>query len=287
MKLVTVYMPTKNRLSLLKRSVASVLAQTHKNIELIIVDDGSSDGTHEYLRQLANENSNVRFFSNGESEGACVARNRAIVAARGEFVTGLDDDDEFTEDRIEKMLDAYDDKYSFLTSSHWYDYGKRRTLSGGEQIEISFSDQLFQNYASNQILVKKQRIIDAGLFDVDFPTCQDWEMWTRLIKMYGTALKIASPTYIIHAGHEEPRITLSSNRIKGFELFFQKYSRYMTDEHLVTFKLKLIEIKKEKLSFSTGIRYITLKNYKIVVKLWLISYLPILQRIKKRFMSGK
>jgi glycosyltransferase involved in cell wall biosynthesis len=287
MKLVTVYIPTKNRLSLLKRSVYSVLAQTHKNIELIIVDDGSSDGTLEYLHQLANENSNVRFFANEKSEGACVARNRAIVAAQGEFVAGLDDDDEFTEDRIEKMLEAYDDKYSFVTSSLWWDHGKRRTLLGGEQVEISFSDQLLRNHATNQVLVKKQRIVDAGLFDVDFPACQDWEMWTRLTKIYGTALKIASPTYVVHAGHEELRITLSPNRIKGFELFFQKYSRYMTDKDLVAFKLKLIEAKKEKLSFSTGIRCITSENYQEVVKLWLISYLPILQRIKKRFMSGK
>ncbi|WP_448246080.1 glycosyltransferase [Thalassotalea agariperforans] len=287
MTLVTVYMPTKNRLPLLKRAINSVLAQTHNNIELIIVDDGSTDGTVDYLAELSVTNEKVRYFSNVISEGACAARNKAILAAKGTFVTGLDDDDEFTHDRIEKLLSAYDDEYSFVTSAQWWDHGKRRTLLGGKEQLITFNDQLNQNFATNQVLVKKQKIIDAGLFDVDFPACQDWEMWTRLTQKFGVALKIASPTYIIHAGHNEPRITFSTNRINGFELYYQRYSSYMSKANKVAFQLKLIEAKKTPLSFSLGVRLFSPHSYKKVIKLWLISYFPFLQKLKKKYMSGK
>jgi len=93
--LITVYMPTHNRLELLQRAVVSVFAQTMQNFELIIVDDASSDDTFDYLQKLAEQDSRVTVLRNEVSQGACVARNRAIELAKGKFVTGLDDDDEF------------------------------------------------------------------------------------------------------------------------------------------------------------------------------------------------
>ena len=90
--LVSVWIPTYNRLPLLKRAVESVKKQTYKNIEIFIVDNGSTDGTVEYLKQLAGENENIRFHSFAKNEGACRARNYAIQHSQGEYATGLDDD---------------------------------------------------------------------------------------------------------------------------------------------------------------------------------------------------
>jgi len=98
--LVTVYIPTYNRLELLKRAVKSVLDQDYSNIELIVVDDGSSDGTVDYLECVSQADQRVRYFVNEVNSGACVSRNKAIWAEKGEFITGLDDDDYFLNDRI-------------------------------------------------------------------------------------------------------------------------------------------------------------------------------------------
>ncbi|MCG2794063.1 MAG: glycosyltransferase [Weeksellaceae bacterium] len=89
---VTIYIPTKNRLALLKKAVDSVLRQTYTNWELIVVNDASTDGTKDYLDDLSKSNPKVKVIHHHESLGACVSRNDAIFSATGTFITGLDDD---------------------------------------------------------------------------------------------------------------------------------------------------------------------------------------------------
>ena len=102
--LVSVYIPTKNRLPLLQRAIQSVKSQTYKHIEIIVVDDGSSDGTSNYLERLQ-QAGEVNAIFQEKSVGSCAARNKAIMAAAGEFITGLDDDDFYLlPNRIEKFI---------------------------------------------------------------------------------------------------------------------------------------------------------------------------------------
>lgn len=112
--LVSIYMPTHNRLHLLKRAVASVLAQTYQYYELLIVDDGSIDGTWDYLQELSSHEPKVRIFRSAVASGACAARNVAINEAQGELITGLDDDDEFLVDRLETLVKAYTPDCAFV-----------------------------------------------------------------------------------------------------------------------------------------------------------------------------
>ncbi|WP_158650917.1 glycosyltransferase family 2 protein, partial [Acinetobacter indicus] len=119
--LVTVYIPTYNRLELLQRAVKSVQEQTYHNLEIIIVDDCSTDGTHEYLEKVSKEDKRVRYFLKEKNSGACVSRNIAIKNSKGEFITGLDDDDYFERNRIEIFLHkwfSYSEKYIALFSEY-------------------------------------------------------------------------------------------------------------------------------------------------------------------------
>lgn len=90
MKLVSAIITTHNRLSLLKRAVESALSQTYKNIEVIVVDDASTDGTPEYCNELPLR---YIYIPKEESRGGNHARNLGILAAKGEYVAFLDDDD--------------------------------------------------------------------------------------------------------------------------------------------------------------------------------------------------
>ncbi|MFD2837427.1 glycosyltransferase family 2 protein [Azotobacter vinelandii] len=94
--LVSVYIPTRNRLEKLERALRSVLGQTYANHEILVCDDASTDGTFERISRLARSERKIRYLRNPAPRGACSARNLGIFAARGEFITGLDDDDEFT-----------------------------------------------------------------------------------------------------------------------------------------------------------------------------------------------
>ena len=123
--LVTVYIPTHNRCQLLKRAVDSVLKQSYQHIELIIVDDASVDDTEYYLSELVTQHANIRFFKQKHAKGACVARNIAINDAKGELITGLDDDDEYLPERIADLVANYDEGYAFVCTGFLWHYGKK------------------------------------------------------------------------------------------------------------------------------------------------------------------
>src|SRR5688572_7692895 len=106
--LVSVYVPTRNRADQLLRAVDSVLSQSYENIELIVVDDSSTDGTADFLRQRSTIDKRLRVLQTPEPGGAPVARNLAIRAANGAFLTGLDDDDRFHEHRIATFIEYWE-----------------------------------------------------------------------------------------------------------------------------------------------------------------------------------
>ncbi len=230
--LVTVWVPTLNRQDMLKRALNSVLAQSYDNIEIFIVDNGSTDNTEAVVADYIAKYDNIRYHKFDENKGACAARNYAITHAKGSFVTGLDDDDEFLPERIKKLVNAYDERFAFVCTGYFWDYGAYRKAKIHTSLEVTLQDQLNFNQTSNQALVSKQRIIDVGLFDEDLTSCQDWDMWTRLIIKYGTALRIDGASYIVHTAHDKPRITGNiDNRLKGLEQFYSKHHKLMSVEN--------------------------------------------------------
>lgn len=229
--LVSVYMPTKNRLALLQLAIESVFSQDHSAIELLIVNDGSTDGTKAYLDALSKEHSNIIVFHNEQSIGACAARNIAIKHAKGEFVTGLDDDDLFTTVRISSLLKAYDDNYAFVCSSMWWDYGNKKRLIDNIEGEITLVQQLSYNEATTQVLVKKERVLAVGGFDESFVACQDYDLWTRLMIKYGSAYRLNEPSYIINDTATTVRMIGNPKSVQGYEQYYQKHSHLMSNNN--------------------------------------------------------
>jgi len=227
--LVTVYMPTKNRLELLKKAVNSVYMQTYPNIELIICNDGSTDNTEQYLKSLHPKGpvSLVSTFSNTESKGACHARNKAIKMASGFFVTGLDDDDQFLPNRICSLVEQYDPNFAFICSAMIWDYGQKQRVIDKKPGIFSLTSQLSYNEATTQILVEKDRIISVNGFDEDFVACQDYDLWTRLIQKYGPFKRIKDPSYIINNTETTQRMTANPSSVKGYEQFYAKHGHLM------------------------------------------------------------
>ena len=227
--LITVYIPTKNRLDLLKRAVNSVLSQTHRPIELIVVSDGSDDGTCDYVNGLI-ENISITLIHNDTSVGACAARNQAIQVAQGQFITGLDDDDIFLPHRLATFLAEWRrQQEKGVRFSCLFD---RRIVNAGDNIALwdteatVSAEQIVQsNAVGNQVFTTPQRMKDAGRFDPAMPAWQDWDMWVRLIKTGGPAYSIQANTYIMDISHEFERITKKSSEkiIRAAHLFYQKH----------------------------------------------------------------
>jgi glycosyltransferase involved in cell wall biosynthesis len=231
--LVSIYMPTHNRLHLLKRAVASVLAQTYQYYELLIVDDGSTDGTWDYLQELSSHEPKVRIFRSAVASGACAARNVAINEAQGELITGLDDDDEFLVDRLDNLVKAYTPDYAFVCHGFFWDYGAVRKAVDSTAMVIKLNDLLNYNFAGNQILTATEKLRQVGGFDPQFKACQDYDTWTRMVLMFGPAKRIAGASYIVHQSHEGPRVTAKQNKFIGYQQYFDKHSKHMSVKNKV------------------------------------------------------
>ncbi|PCI28961.1 hypothetical protein COB52_03030 [Candidatus Kaiserbacteria bacterium] len=243
---VGVYLPTKNRVDLLKKAVDSVLNQTYQNFKLLIVDDGSTDETAEYLNSI--EDPRVSFIRNDVSEKACKARNRAIRALDTELVTGLDDDDVFLPNRLEELIKAYDPKFAFVCSGYFWDYGVYKKSLFSKTKVISLSDALDLNQCSNQILVERKRLLEVGGFDPDLTALQDHDLWVRLIAKYGSAFRIGKELYIVNDDQELERISSVENKLKAIDVFEQKHSQIMSKRNRENFAFYRKKIAGEKIS---------------------------------------
>lgn len=210
--LISVYIPTRNRANKLQRAIDSVLRQTYKNFEVIICDDASTDETESIIKELADKNAKIRYIRNKTPEGACSARNRGIFAAKGEFITGLDDDDEFTSNRLELLINNWKDEYSFIcTNFTEVRSANKKTYYGVRNRKFTLDELLVSNEASNQVFTRTERMRAIGGFNINVKKLQDWDTWIRLCSKYGDFLRLGTSQYIMHHDHapKAPRVSSS------------------------------------------------------------------------------
>jgi glycosyltransferase involved in cell wall biosynthesis len=226
--LVSVYIPTKNRIELLKRAIDSVFNQTYKNVELIVADDGSTDGSREFLSKLA-ESGKLQLVLLPSSMGACVARNLAICASRGEFVTGLDDDDYFLPNRIHSLIEQWNSLAKCEESVAGVFDSIRILFSNGEGRVVGnaredVSALRMRNQVGSQIFAPRKHFIESGLFDPAMPCWQDWEMWLRMANRYGEFIRNASSTYVCDMNDGVDHISNKPGFMirHGYKLFLHK-----------------------------------------------------------------
>jgi glycosyltransferase involved in cell wall biosynthesis len=227
--LVTVYIPTRNRPDLLRRAIDSVLAQDHAALELIVVDDGSTDETPELLRACAAADRRVTFLRNDQPVGAPKSRNRAILGAKGDFVTGLDDDDYFAPTRLGSFLRAWQRLADRGTKpAGLYSQGIILTPQGTSTTARpptqDYRQLLVQNALGNQLFAPRAHYIEAGLFDESLPAWQDLDLFIRILRRFGTAHLVDEPTYYHDESHGGERISGKGTRVRAaMEILREKY----------------------------------------------------------------
>lgn len=186
--LVSVIMPCYNAASFVKEAVGSVLGQTYPHVELIVIDDGSTDESYEIVTSLCSKYPDRIRHAVQVNSGPYVARNHGLRLAKGEYVAFLDADDWWLPDFLEKMLPPLlDDTTTVLTYCGWQNVG----LEGGRgepyvppDYESADKAVRFLRAASpwpiHAALVRK-RVLDAlGGFHLDLPTCMDYDLWLRI-----------------------------------------------------------------------------------------------------------
>lgn len=209
---VSVYMPTRNRVELLRRAVESVRQQTFSDFELIVVDDASTDATPQYLAQLERDDPRVRVLRSAVPSGAPHARNQAIRLARAEWVTGLDDDDEFLPERLAAALAM---AQALGTAGICFSglYTQDEVLSArGRHVtqkpdRTSLAALFGQNCMGNQVFARRSHLLDIGLYDEALPAWQDLDLAMRLVDRFGPARLIDAPLYRLYDDERPDRIS--------------------------------------------------------------------------------
>lgn len=255
---VTIYIPTHNRLELLQRAISSVFAQSHSDIELIVVADGCSDGTVNYLKGL--EDPRLKFFINEKSRGPAFCRNLAINNASSEYITGLDDDDYFAPEHVAKFIKAIDSKYSFLCTGFQYVTCKSTRNLHEQKMIITKNDILVRNFVGNQVFIKTELLRNVEGFDENLTAWEDYDLWTRLVLKYGSAKRIEGCSYIMDVSHIQNRITSSPKNSLGAQEYLERYSKDMSPSQFAVQKVHIAHLTKSKIAFNLMLKSVCCKH---------------------------
>lgn len=197
-ELVSVVIPFYNRTALLPRALKSVLCQTHEGLDIILVDDGSSEDAGEVLSPIADER--VRLIRHEVNRGVSAARNTGIKAARGRYISFLDSDDEWLPTKTEKQLAQLkrsrdDNLVSYCLSEVFSDLEGRVTnlhdfSEEGNLLHYALRSTVGMSAGSglcvlmNELLMTKEQMLDVGCFNEDYRMHEDWEFLIRLASKY-------------------------------------------------------------------------------------------------------
>lgn len=202
--LVSVIIPTYNRAKTVRVAVDSVLAQTFKNFELIVVDDGSGDDTAKALKAYGDR---IRVISQ-PNQGVSAARNAGIALARGGLIAFLDSDDVWLPHKLQAQADffaANPDAMWQQTEEIWVRNGKRVNPKRRHQKRRGriFQESLELCLISPSAVMLRREVLDEfGLFDENLPACEDYDLWLRILTKYPVYL---DPDYGIvkNGGHAD------------------------------------------------------------------------------------
>lgn len=188
--LISVVIPTFNRNSSIVASIKSVRDQSFKDLEIIVVDDGSTDNTENVVLKLGIPG--LRYIRFSENRGANAARNSGIQAALGKYIAFQDSDDKWHPEKLEKQLHACkhsDAKVSFCAFNRIKEGQKSTVPKPGYNIQAGCHNLhakiLRGSFIScPTLLIEKSALLQTGLFDEELPRLQDWELCLRLSKHY-------------------------------------------------------------------------------------------------------
>ncbi len=178
--MISVIIPTCQRRDLLMRAIDSVLMQTCRDLECIVVDDGSTDGTEEAVRALRDPR--VRYVRQ-ERVGAGAARNRGVDLALGEYIAFQDSDDVWHPDKLEKQLALLTAADADAVACAMVRDGQVFP-AGVPEGPLTFDGLLFENLCSTQCLMGKAEVFRCVRFDEKMPRLQDWDLLLRLTGPY-------------------------------------------------------------------------------------------------------
>ena len=254
--LVSIIIPTYNRANLIGETLDSIISQTYKNWECIVVDDGSSDYTNEVMQAYVEKDSRIKYYHRPKEHlpGGNGARNFGFKMSKGDYVQWFDSDDLMRFNFLEMKILNFTPSINYIICEGWYFYEN----SPNKRIRITNNEFIYKAYVlwktsifTPSILFKKEYLIDKSLFDETILKGQESEFFSRLF--YETSskeFKLLNTPLFYYRRHSNTKSELDKAYISAFKFSTAK-------NHMVNLK-RGIELQDEELT-----KYFYKKNLKI------------------------
>lgn len=223
---ISVIIPSYNRAKSLERAMQSVLRQSYKNLELIIVDDCSTDNTEDVVKSIKDER--VHYIKHTVNKGACAARNTGVSQSVGAYIAFQDSDDIWYSDKLYRQLD-----YLRKNGSDFVFCGMTRKSNGSDfyipsepyyEEKDAFEQLLYGNSISTQTMLMKRYVAEKVHFDVSLKRFQDWDfaLQVTLAGFKVGYLKEPLVEYLL----QEDSISKSVSCQHACDAIYEKYKSY-------------------------------------------------------------
>lgn len=225
---VTVIIPTYNRSAYLRNAIASVLAQTYTDLEILVVDNASCDNTREIVEGFKERP--IRYIRHESNRGGAVARNTGIAHSQSEYIAFLDDDDEWLPNKLEAQMNIFEQcspQVGAVYTGHRNvnrDTGETtliwRPLKKGKLHE----ELLKKNWVgpTSSVVLRRECLEKVGTFDERLPSFQDYDLWIRIAQEY--LFEFVEEILVTYYEHEKKIWTDHGALEKGLECMVDKYA---------------------------------------------------------------
>jgi glycosyltransferase involved in cell wall biosynthesis len=215
--LVSVIIPTFNRAQKVVKAISSVLDQTFKDSEIIVVDDGSEDETHLAVSKFKNL---VKYKAHTSNLGVSAARNSGIRLSRAPFVSFLDSDDYWLPKKLYEQVDYFEKHPQAKicqTEEIWIRNGKRVNPKNKHKKpsgDIFIPSLKLCLVSPSAVMLKRSLLDDVGVFDESLPACEDYDLWLRIACRY--PIYLIKKSLVVKVGGSDDQL---SSKYKGMDKF--------------------------------------------------------------------
>jgi glycosyltransferase involved in cell wall biosynthesis len=225
---ISVVIPVYNGATTIKETVESVLQQTYKDFEIIVINDGSQDDTLAIINSIQDRRIKVFSYPNA---GLSASRNRGFAKACGKFIAFLDADDLWTNDKLESHLRALQQNPQAAVAYSWTDHIDERGQFLRPASYTSFNGNIYErlligNFLScgSNNLIRRQAIERVGGFDESLNSAEDWDMWLRLAAKYEFVV-VPHPQVLYRISPNSMSANISKMEIASLQVIERAYEQ--------------------------------------------------------------
>ncbi len=230
--MISVIVPVYNAEKYIEETVASVLGQTFGDWELLLVENGSTDGTWSLLQRLARRDARIRIFRQEESKGAASARNRGLFEAKGRYIAYLDADDLWHPAKLERQLAFMQEKQAAFSFTG-YEFGDENAKGTGKVVVVpetmNYKQALKNTTIFTSTVMFDTKKLEKKYLEMPQIKSEDTALWWKVLRPGGAEGTCTEQAWGLNENlvlYRRPAVSLSSNKLEAIRRIWNLYRKW-------------------------------------------------------------